>query len=286
MVTSPRPRLPAAVVATTVVAAMLVGCSTGGTAEDPTTSTAADRIEAIRTAREAVVRPAQDLGTAAAQVAADLDALVQDLGEPEITAVRTAVEDLDGARSAVGELELEPSTDDVAAAAGSLEDASAGADQLERAAEDVAGTADEALAVAEALDEIVAAWDEPGSRSQLMARFEELAAQAEGLAERAPPQACSGPVEEAIDAATFVAEATRELRSLVAQYDGNGFDARREELHDAPYGTTEDGDTRAPGTSLEGDTCPAIADARTAASDVATALRELQQALNPSDLES
>ncbi len=282
---APSRRRPVPIVALATVLSVLLGACTSG---DPSAgpSTEAGRIEAVRSARELVVEPAQALGTAAAEVAARLDTLVQDPAEPAVAAVRAADEDLVAARTAVGDLELDTQTSDVQAAAGALEDASAGADQLDRAAEEVAAAADEAIAVAEALDEIVTAWDEPGSRSQLLARFDELAAQADGLTGRAPSQACPGPVEEAVDAAEFVAETTRELRELVAQYDGNAFDDRREELHDAPYGTTDAGDPRAPGTAIDTEACPAVEEARSAAGDVAAALRELQQALNPSDLES
>ena len=283
---APPRRRPVPIVALATVLSVLLGACTSG---DPSAgpSTEAGRIEAVRSARELVVEPAQALGTAAAEVAARLDTLVQDPAEPAVDSGAgrpTRTSSPPARRWATSSSTPRPRTSQ--AAAGALEDASAGADQLDRAAEEVAAAADEAIAVAEALDEIVTAWDEPGSRSQLLARFDELAAQADGLTGRAPSQACPGPVEEAVDAAEFVAETTRELRELVAQYDGNAFDDRREELHDAPYGTTDAGDPRAPGTAIDTEACPAVEEARSAAGDVAAALRELQQALNPSDLES
>lgn len=282
MTAAPRSRRPVATVAL-VLAVVLAAC-TGSSGTAPTAD--ADRVTAIRTARQTVVEPAQALGTAAAEAAARLETLVARPGAGTVAATRTALADLVDAREAVEALELDAPTEDVRTAAAALDDAATGAGALEDAAGTVADAAERATAVADDLRAVVTAWDERGSRSQLLERFDELEAEARGLADDTePPEACPGPVEGAVAAAAFVADATAELREFVAQRDGNGFDARRAELDAAPYGTTDSGEPRDLDAAVDTDDCPAIGEAEAAAADVAAALRNLQQALNPTDLE-
>lgn len=270
--------------ASAVVAAMVLvsGC-TGDPGTDAGASTS-ERIGAIRAAREVVVEPAQALGTAAAEVAARLDTLVEQPDEAAVAAARGAVEELRRATAEARDLELAASTDDVRGAAAAIEDAADGAERLAAAVAEAADAVERSAAVADTLEQVVAGWDEPGSRSQLLQRFEELRAEAQELADGDPPAACPGPVREATVAAAFVAAATGELRDLVEQRDGLGFDERRAELDVAPLGTAEDGGPRRLDGPLDASSCPAVEQARDAAADVAAALRDLQDALNPDDL--
>lgn len=275
-------------VAVVALVMALVACSGGGGEDGSGTGASAqDRVAAVREARQVVVEPAQALGTAAAEVAARLQALVAEPGPDTVTSVRSAVDDLDDAGADVDAVELDTATEDVASAAAALDDAGDAADDLATAASAVADAVEAATGAADRLAAVVAGWDERGSRSQLLARLDELQAETTEVADGLDrPERCAGPVEEVTAAATFVAEATGELRELVAQRDGLGFDARRAELDAAPYGTTAAGEPRRPGGPVATASCPAVDAAEEAAADVAAALRELQQALNPADLAS
>lgn len=270
------------------VALLASACSGGPGATDGAPS-GEERVAAIVDAREAVVAPAQALGTAAAEVAARLDQLVARPDDATIDATRAAVDDLASARAEVADLALDPETEDVRAASAALDDAAAAAQQVEAGATEVLEAADLAADADDRLEEFVAAWDEPGSRSELTTRFEEVAASAESLAAEELATAtpgCPGPVVARREAATFVAQATEELTELVTARDGLAFDERRAELAEAPFGTDDAGVVRGPGASIDPGSCPAVGDVEDAAMQVAAALRALQQALNPEDLAS
>lgn len=265
--------------------AWLAACS-GASPEPVATSDGDARIDAIVEARAQVVEPAQALGTAAAGVTAALEDLIARPDEAALARLDEATTELTSATEAVDDLQLDDDTEDLRAADGALEDASSAAASLRGAVEEVAEAAEQAAELDDRLDAWVAAWDEPGSRSELLARFDELAAEAVAAAdgsERTPPS-CAGPVDARREAAAFVADATEELRGFVAAYDGNGFDARRAELDEAPFGLDDAGVVRGPGASIDPANCPAVDDAEAAATDVAAALRALQAALNPADL--
>lgn len=273
-------------VALLAVAAVLAGCS--GTPADPATSPPeVDRVDVVARTREQVVEPAQALGTAAAEVAGRLESLIDAPSDLAITGVRDAVDGLDDARADVAGVDLEHDTEDVRAAADALEAAVDSALALGEAAARTADTVEQAHEADARLGELVATWDEAGSRSELLARFDEVAEQADALAGELrpdPPDPCPGPLEDRAVAAAFVAEATRDLHELVAQRDGLGFDERRAELAEAPYGRDDDGEARNPVGPVDEDTCPTIDAAEDAAGDVAAALQDLQRALNPADL--
>lgn len=269
--------------ATVAAGLLLLGCSSSSPVEDPSPTVGA-RAEAIVTARERVVEPAQALGTAAAAAATRLDQLIAEPGAPTAEAAREVLDDLADARDRVEELELGTDTEDVRRAAEALGAAVDAADTLAVSVREVVGAVEETTALDARLAELVASWDEPGSRSQLLARFDEVAVEADDLADTAAPEECAAPVETRTAAAAFVAEATRELRDLVDRRDGNAFDARRAELDEAPWGRMDDGEPRELDARLTADACGAIERARAAAADVAAALRDLQAALNPPDL--
>lgn len=268
------------------VCLLVVGCLvvSACTSEGAPTT---DRVEAIARARDAVVGPAQDLGTAAAEVASRLDEVVARPAGDTIQAARSALDHLADARDAVVAVELDDQTPDVQAAATALDDAAASAGTVEDAAAGVLEAAELASTADDRLADLVAAWDEAGSRSQLIARLQEVAAEADALATGGVGQApadCPGPVETREAAAAFVAEATRELEALVVARDGLAFDERRAELAEAPFGVDDGGLARGPGASIDPASCPAVGQVESAATEVASALRALQEALNPDDL--
>ena len=289
MFARPRPRRPAPTVGHVVAgiaAAVIVAACSGppaATATDPD----ADRATAVVQAREQVVEPAQALGTAAARVATQLEVLVEGPDEEAVDAVTTAVADLADARDTVADLELDTDTEDVRAAAEALDAAAEAATVLGEAATTTTVAAARAAEADEVLATLVAAWNEPGSYSQLLARFDENRQQATDLAADLDGQVvegCPGPVASRAAAATVVAVATAELRGLVERREGEAFDARRAELDEVPLGRTDDGDPRTIGAPIDPDECPAVEEATDAARDVATALEDLQDALNPADL--
>lgn len=277
MASLPRRRLPRLLV---VGCLALAGCTTGDAG-------VADRVEAITQARAAVVTPAQDLGTAAAAVASRLDEVVARPDDDTVRAARAALDDLADARAGVDAVDLDGDTPDVRAAADALQEAGAAAGTVEDAATAVLDAAELAARADDQLAELVAAWDQPGSRSQLIARLDEVAAAADALAADGvgvPSTDCPGPVEARTAAAAFVAEASRGLRELVVARDGLAFDERRAELAEAPFGVDDAGVARGPGTSIDPASCPAVGQVESAATEVAAALRDLQQALNPENL--
>ncbi len=264
--------------------AVLAACSSTSGDAGPDDDVAR-RVAAVTETRDAVVEPAQALGTAAAEVASRLDHTVEQPTAATVEALRAAVTDLEQARTEVEELDLEPTTPDVVAADAALDDAMAGARSMAEAATVVATAADQASTADQALAELVATWDEPGSRSELLARLDETALAADALATDGvgtPPEDCSGPLAARVDAAAFVAESSRELRALVEARDGLAFDERRAELATDPLGRREDdqGAVR----SIDPDDCPAIDVAEESAAMVVQALQDLQTALNPEDL--
>lgn len=274
------------IAAAVAVAVLLVACSSTPS-EPPSDGERAARRAAVVETRELVVGPAQDLGTAAATVASRLDDVVKRPGEDTVTVLREGITELEEAREEVEQLELDTSTPDVRAADEALDDAVAGTRRMAEAGTVVATAADQASTAEQALTELVATWDEPGSRSELLARFDETALAADALAGEEsgePPQGCPGPLEARVDAARFVADATRDLRELVEARDGEAFDARRAELSDAPFGHDDSGAPREHRHPIDPDECPAVGAARESAADVTRALQDLQAALNPEDL--
>lgn len=268
---------------TLAVGVLLAGCSASTSDEDPS-STATDRVEAVVTARDRVVEPAQALGTAAAAVASRLDQLLADPDPAPAEATRDALDELVDARDRVAELALDADTDDVRRAASALDAAVAAADDLIGSVGPVVEAVEVVNRVDGELEELVAVWDEPGSRSQLLEQLDEVTAAADEIAATDVAPGCAGIVDVRVAAAAFVGDATRELRDLVSRRDGTAFDARRGELAEAPWGRTDDGEPRALDGPVEAASCTAVEDARAAAAEVAAALRDLQQALNPADL--
>ena len=256
----------------------------------------ADRIATVRELRATVGPPAADVGTAAATLREVLDGLHADpTAAPDarrgvVETVRerdlARLEEATAALAATELPEAGPGAPDVAAA-------SAARDDVVRAATDLATAAAEDLdllvtsaGAEDRLAELTAAWDEPGSRSQQLERLDttaeaadELAAELEAIAD---VPACAELITRRADAARTVATHTRELRDLVEQRAGTGFDERRAELANDPYGLGErlvDGDVRDLGCWRTDGPVAAAAD------EVEEGLAALEEALNPADLE-
>lgn len=265
-----------------LVALLLVsGCSTPGTGP----ADSAERVAAVRDARQALAAPAEQLGTAVVEVQRALEEFEDDPGAGVVDELASALADLSSAATTLDDVELAPSTAEVRAAVDAVDQATAAATRLGDAGQ-VLVTVGRRMAATDArLQELTATWDQRGSRSEVLARLEETATTAEELVVEDPQEGCPGPVEQRSAAAGFVAEASRSLQPYVAAYDGEGYDARRAELHEAPYGHAADGEPR----QLEGpeaSSCPALEQARSAADEVEAALQGLEDALNPTDLAS
>jgi hypothetical protein len=270
-----------------VLAVLLAAC-TGGPTADPTPDPQ-ERIEAIRAARAVALVPVQDLGTQAAATVAWLDQAADAPAEQVLEQLRGSITDLADARADLADAvdlvqETVPQTDDVQAAQDAMERMVEAAEELGEAAQEVVEGLEALLAGIPVLEEVTGGWNQPGSQSQLTARFQESAAVAEALAEEIQgPDTCAGPAERIADAAAFVAEATSELEALVRAGSGTRFDERRGELSQAPYGL--DGDQAVNlRASVDRDACPAVGDAQDAAEALLGALEDLEEALNPADL--
>lgn len=275
-------RAPAVLLA--AIALFAPACS--DTAADGPAPTA-DRVAAVREARGDLAEPATQLGTAAIGVREAVEQLSLAPGPETVELLEQALDELDAATAELAEVDLAADTDEVRAAGEAVDRATGAADQLAEAGDTVAEAGRRVAEVDPRLEELIEAWDERGSRSEVLARLEEVAASAEELVADGP-EGCAGPVEARNAAAHHVAEATRELREFVASRDGPGYDDRRAELAEAPYGHGDDETPRrldglAAGTSTA---CPARDEATDAADEVAAALEELEAALNPSDLAS
>ena len=247
------------------------------------------RVDAILDAREAVAEPAAELGTLAeAVVAAVTTVRLEGPTDPAdwqagVTAVADGpVASFADAVAAASAVELDGSTEDVqlaqqhwlraqAAAADMLATVRTQLDELGR----VIGWDLE-------LRELTDSWQQSGSRSMQLAAFADTAAAADQLAHDLAvdaPTTCPEQRDRRVEAAEFVATATRELREHIAASRGAAFDERRRELAEDPTGLGQplsdlDGQDARCWGSTSGVDSQAILDA----------LGDLQAALNPPDL--
>lgn len=288
----PRPPAPASLVA--VVIALVAACSPASEPSAPATSAEADeRIATVLELRTTLGPAAGSLGSASATVVEQLESLHAALpAEPDER--RTAVDalvtgPLTGLEEALAGLGPELAGDatgpDAEAVRAALTDARTSGEALTRAAADDLAVVDRLAGADAQLANLVAAWDEPGSRDEQLQRLAEVAGDAEALAseltalEDAPD--CLGRVDRRVEAAETVATSTTELRSLVESRSGEEFDARRAELAQDPFGVGADlVDLDRDEVECWRDEGPVADSAR----DVADALEALEAALNPPDL--
>lgn len=277
----------------TVAAAglLVLGACSTAPADDPPTE--GDRAATVEELRRTVGPPAVEVGSAAATLAERLEELHAELPtEPSqrraaVDAIRSEeLTDLDAALEGYGsDLAGELAGPDADAARAALADSRDAAAALREHAD-----ADLQLVVAAAdadaeLTQLVAAWDEPGSRQEQLERLQETAAAAAALADDLATlddvPDCSGSIRLREEAARAVAEATIELRDLVAARRGSEFDERRRALLSDPYGAGRplvDADREDIGCWRRDGPVPA------ATAALRAALERLEDALNPSDL--
>lgn len=270
----------------TFLVAAVVACS--GPSDAPGQTSSSDRIEAIRQAREAVEEPAVALGTAALTLTERVERLAT-IGADDLEAALDSVDeasaDLRDAATDASEVEFDRSTSDTAEAAAALQVAAAGGEEAAAGGDTLVAVIARAAEIDERLAELVAGWEERGSRRELTDHFADLAEQADQLAdeveEEATDQACSAVLELRVRAARSVAAGTRELRELVAAYRGNEYDVRQPELLADPYG---EGGASLFEVSQNAGFCPLVDLIGTTVAEVTEALDRMQQALAPGDL--
>ena len=265
---------------------VVVACS--GPTGTPDSTSASARIQAIRQAREAVEAPAVALGTSALTLAERVErlgAITANELEAALASVEEAAGELRDSADAAADVDFDRSTADTAEAAAALQTAAARSEEAAVAGDTFAAVLRDASGVDERLGELVAGWEERGSRRELTEHFAELAEEADRLAdeleEEAVDQACSAVLELRARAARNVAAGSRELRELVATYRGNEYDVRQPELLADPYG---EGGATLFEVSQDAGFCPLADIIGTTVADVTEALDRMQQALAPTDL--
>jgi hypothetical protein len=227
------------------------------------------------------------LGTAALTLADRLE-MLETIADTDLAAaldqVDGAADDLEDAGTDAAAVEFERSTADTADAAAALQAAAAEAQETSTGARTVVDALRRAADADGELAEIVAGWEERGSRQELMDHFDDLRQRAESMADGletdAQDDGCSAVLDLRVRAARTVAAATTELRELVANYRGNEYDVRQPELSADPYGL---------GATLfetsQGDGfCPLVDVVAGGVTEVTDALGRLEQALAPDDL--
>ncbi|MFP5310460.1 MAG: hypothetical protein ACLGIR_12900 [Actinomycetes bacterium] len=261
------------------------GCTAGAEpSADPT-----QRLEEVRAARDVVaevvppVRAAADVVVAAVRPLRDgslatvperlealerLDAVLAD-GVPVVPADLVAGEgpDVEAARAALSR----------------LRDA---VDDLRRAADAEASALRELQTADAALADLVASWDRPGSRSQLLDQLAESEGGARALAEELDAEAdvldCLATFDRRATAADVVAERTAELADEVRARDGLGFDELRDGWRPDPFDTAGAplGAVPTEEVGCWEDSAPLLR----ASSAIDEALDALEGALTPADL--
>lgn len=269
-----------AALATLVCAMALAACTSSPPDDAPPT----ERVQAIEQARSDVGEPAEALGTAVAALATRVDAAAAMPDAARVQAVLDATAELRAAHDTAASVELAGEVPDVIAAAEAWQAGVTAAATMEETATEVATVLAQVVEVDAQLADIVAGWNERGSRSEVITRFEEAAATADDIAARTGPPTCRDPMQTRVAAAAFIAEASRDLAELVQARDGTGLDERRAELAEAPYGVTDDDQPRRLDVALAVDECDALERLLVAGDAVMEALDDLQEALNPSDL--
>lgn len=273
-------------------AAVLAFALTAGACSDPAPTAGPspdDTVREIRAAREAVEEPAVDLLVAAQRLVAAVEALrTSDVEDPTQRLSLLAdppsepFEELQGAIAAARRVRLAGDASGVLAAQEALDAAAdAGRAVLEAARRDIANQV-RAAEIHATLLGMTERWEQPGSRSQQLDRFADLAAEAESFAEildaAAPVAPCLTVFERRAAAARHVAEATRQLHGHVEAYRGGEFDRLRAELAEHPFGLER---PLVEGDLAELDCWRGEAPVVEAAADVEEALVGVEAALNP-----
>lgn len=202
-----------------------------------------ERIPEIRAAREALAEPVPAVTTEAARLVEALEEVwTREAAADERAEFAEALR-LEPFRDALGDLdavELEGEGPDVAAAAEVVDAMVADGRGLLAVAEEELASLTAVPSFDARLEEVVAQWDQRGSYSQQLEAFDQLAVDAEALAEEAAGRtgtpACVELWPRREEAALVVAERTAELRTSIRDRQGQEFDELRDTYRQDPYG--------------------------------------------------
>lgn len=238
-----------------VAVALVVALGACSTREEPAIQQTSDpAIAEIRAARSALGKPAVALAEAVLALEGVVDAVRHEVprGEEMASAaasIDTSAEELRAVAEAA-ERALDGLADDggnpaVAAARAAVEGALADARAAAGAAEAERAALAKLAEIDVRLDAAVAAWDNPGSRTQRRAELTELAAQLTTVADEVSdlepqPSACPELWERRAEWAQLLAERSLELAELAGGSTGEAYDQLRAELAENPYGASRE----------------------------------------------
>lgn len=246
--------------------------------------TTSDRVEDVRAAREALAQPVPTVTSEAGRLVEALEEVWTLEGSAEERADRASSLRLEPFEEAVGDLdavELEGDGPDVATAAEIVDAMVADGRALLEVAEEELASLTAVAPFDEQLEGLLEGWDQRGSYSQQLEAFDELAVEAEELAEdaagRTATPACVELWPRREEAAQVVAERTRELHVLIRDRRGQEFDELRDEYGQDPYGLggllgTLDAEAAAECWSEESEALGAVELLRTRTDELAAAL--------------
>lgn len=267
----------------------MAGCTPPASDGGEVVLTTDDRVQEVLAARQALAEPVPAVTAEATRLVEALEEVWTLEAASDTRAERAEALRLQPFRDALGDLaevELEGDGPDVEAATEVVAAMVADGRALLAVATDELASLTAVAPFDERLEGLLEGWDRRGSHSQQLEAFEELAVEAEELAEDAAGRtgalACVELWPRREQAARVVAERSRELRALVRDRRGQEFDELRDSYGQDPYGYGE---------------LPGVLDAQAAAECWADASRapasvellrertdELAEALDPADL--
>ncbi len=230
--------------AAVTLAVLVTGCDLPSSDGGQVVVTTDDRIEEVRAARAALAEPVPALAAEAERLVAALERVwTEEAPAADRAALAESLQlgPFDEAVDAVAGVELEGDGPDVVEASAILADLLQDARDLRAVVEEELASIVAMPPFDEQLEDLLAGWDARGSYSQQLNAFDELAADAEELATvaegRDATPACVELWPRRSEAATVVAERTRELRALIRDRRGQEFDELRDSYRQDPYGT-------------------------------------------------
>ncbi len=266
-------------------------CGSGETSPAP--SPTADRVAEILAARGQVAAPAVELVEAAAAFGMAAERLrLGAVPDPQrrldevAGPATTRLAELQGAVGRASSVTVTGESPDAVAVARAWADVVSAAKDVITGGTAVLDVVAETARAELRLEDLVATWNERGSRQEQLDRLRATISEAEAVvADLAPlPEApgCGEAVARRATAGQAVARHTEELRDLVVAFRGNEFDARRDELTQDPYGLG----ARFADLDAEEGACWESGATAGAIDRLTAAMAALQAALNPADLAS
>lgn len=268
---------------------LLAGCTPPSSGGGEVVVSDDDRIVEVRAARQALAEPVPAVVSEAEHLVDALEQVWTEPGQVEERAERAAALRLAPFEDAVGTLdavELDGDGPDVVAARELVAAMVADGRALLEVVEEELGSLTALPPFDAELEAVLAGWDQPGSYSQQLEAFGQLAEDATALggraADRTATPACTGLWERRAAAARTVAERTEELRGLIRDRHGQEFDELRDSFRQDPYdlgGLLGELDAAAAASCwTEGSDAPAAVELLQTRTD------ELEAALDPPDL--